>query len=543
VADDDQKQEGDAAAAAPAPDGGGGPPEPAPAPAPRARRPARYRRWGTATASYVAVVLAVLVAINLVGSKITTSWDVTSTHSLTLSQASKNILKQLRQKVQIIAFLQPGDLQGQEIKTLLHQYVAAGHGLVSAEVVDPAADPALADRYHVTSYGTVVVASGSNVEQVQEADMTTYTASGTAVFSGEAPITNAIIQAAAPGTFVVDWLVGDGEPDIVNGDLPDALTALQDQGYKVQDLNLLSSGAVGIPPSVSCVVIADPTTDLSTSEVAALKKYAAAGGHLLFLLDPTTKPLPNLDALLKGWGVTPQNDLVVDSTQHYGSDPTAIVPTLTQAAITAPLETAHLGVLLLGAQGLTLAKSVPGYTVTPFLTTSSGTGVGGTPNSWGVGDLAALTASSSLGYNPKHDIRGPLTVAAMILQNTPGSASATSASGASASGVSPEPQGAALGQKQFRAVVFGNAQFIASAAAGQSTGPINIQGNKDLFLNAVGWLTGRQEGISVRPNPGLNTQVVLTAGQQSALEDTFLLGIPLVCFALAFSTWFSRRRL
>ena len=521
---------------------------------PRARRPARFRRWGTATASYVAVVLAVLLAVNLVGSKITASWDVTATHSLTLSSASKSILKQLTRPVQIIAFLQPGDLMGVQIKELLAQYVAAGHGRISAKVVDPVADRALAVRYNVTSYGTVVVASGSNVQQVQESSMTTYTASGAAVFSGEAPLTNAIIQVAAPGTYVVDWLVGDGEPDIVNGSLPDALTALQDQGYKVQDLNLLSAGAAGIPQSVSCVVVTDPQTDLSSNEVSALKKYAAAGGHILFLLDPVTKPLPNLDSLLSGWGVTPQNNLVVDSTQHYGTDPTEIVPTLTQAPITAPLQTAHLGVLLLAAQGLTLAKSLPGYTITPFLTSSATTGT--TPTSWGVGDLASLTASSSLNYNPARDTKGPLTLAAMVLQNTSSSsggsasssaAAASAASGAgasgSASGITPEPQAASLGQKQFRAVVFGNAQFIASASAGQSTGPINIQGNKDLFLNAVGWLTGRQEGISVRPNPGLNTQVVLTAAQQRALEDTFLLGIPLVSFALAFSTWFSRRRL
>jgi ABC-type uncharacterized transport system involved in gliding motility auxiliary subunit len=524
--------------------------------------PARTRRWGTATASYVAVVLAVLVAINLVGSKITATWDVTATRSLTLTTASKSILKQLKQPVQIIAFLQPGDLQGQQIKDLLAQYVAAGHGMISSRVVDPAADRALAEKYGVTSYGTVVVASGSNTQQVQESNMVTYTATGASQFSGEAPITNAIIQVATPVQFTVDWLVGDGEPDIVQGQLPDALTDLQNQGYKVNDLNLLSTGSAGIPPSVSCVVIADPTTDLSTQEISALKTYAQAGGHLLFLLDPATKPLPNLDALLRGWGVTLQDNLVVDQAQHYGTDPTEILPTLTQAPITAPLESAHLGTILIGAQGLTLAKSLPGYTLTPFLTSSPGTGVGGTPNSWGVGDLASLTASSSLAYNAKRDTPGPLTLAAMVMQNVAGSSgsggSGTSSSGASASatpagaasgtsssasGIAAEPSEAPLGQKQFRAVVFGNAQFIASAAAGQTTGPINIQGNADLFLNSVGWLTAREAGIAVRPNPALDTQVVLTAGKQTALEDSFLLGVPLICLALAFSTWYSRRRL
>ena len=532
-------------------DGGGAPPQ-APAAPPRQRMPGRTRRWGTATASYVAVVVALLIAVNLVGSRISTSWDVTTTRALTLSAATKGILAQLKQKVQIIAFLQPGDLQGTKIKDLLAQYAADSHGMVTTQVVDPAADRALAVKYNISSYGTLVIASGQNTQQVQESSMTTYSATGSPQFDGEGPITDAIIQAATPVKFTVDWLIGDGEPDINQGQLPDALTALQNQGYTVNDINLLSAGAAGVPSGVSALVIVDPAQDLSPQEITALKTYAAGGGHILVLLDPGTVKLPNLDALLASWGVTPQNNLVVDQTQHYGTDPTEIVPTLTQAAITAPLQTAHLGVLLIGAQGLTLAQSLAGYTVTPFLTSSPGT-AGGAPSSYGIGNLASLSATSSLAYNAKTDTAGPLNLAAMVMQNVPGSspsstaspASAASASGTSAAGTAAEPTEAPLGQKQFRAVVFGDAQFIASAVAGsgQTTGPINIQGNKDLLLNAVGWLTARQEGIAVRPSSTLNTQVFLTAGTQRALDDTFMLGVPLVCFALAFSTWYSRRRL
>jgi len=520
------------------------------------RPPTRTRRWGTATAVYMVVVAAVLVAVNLVGSRLQTTWDLTANHHLTLSSASKGILAQLTTPVQIIAFLQPSDLQGTQIKDLLGQYQASSHGKLTYQVVDPAADRALAVRYNITTYGTVVVQSGTNTEQVQEADMTTYTNSGAAVFNGEGPITNAIIQAASSVQFTVDWLIGDGEPDIQQGNLPDALTALQNQGYTVNDLNLLASGAAGVPAGVSSVILVDPQQDLAPPEITALQAYASSGGHILVMLDPNTAKLPNLEALISSWGLTLQNNLVVDSAQHYGTDPTEIVPALTQAAITQPLQQAHLGVVLVGAQGLTVAKSTPGYILTPFLTSSPGTGAGGGPVSWGIGNLASLTQSSVGTYDAKQDIPGPITLGVMVMQDlsaTSTSASATPASGlsaASASGLgsggasgTPEAPEAPLGQKQFRAVVFGNAQFIASAAPGQSIGPINFQGNKDLFLNAVGWLTARQEGIAVRPNSALATQVNLTAGTQRSLSDTFLIGLPLVLFALAFSTWWARRRL
>lgn len=500
----------------------------------------RGLRWGAATAVYVAVVIAVLIAVNLVGSKLKQSWDLTAGHQLTLSADSKNIVASLQQPVQITAFEQPGDLNASQVQTLLHQYAVASHGKITYQVVDPAADRAMAVKYNVTQYGTVVVASGANTEQVQQADLTTYTSSGSSVFNGEQAITNAIIRAAAPVHLTVDFLTGDGEPDPTNGDLPDAYQALQGQGYTVGSLNLLSTAAVS-PKDVAAIIILTPRQDLSTSEINTLKAYASGGGHVVLLLDPVTKPFTNLDNLLSSWGVTPQNSLVIERTRHYGNDPTQIVPTLTQAAITAPLQQAHLGVLFIAAQGLDIAKSTPGYSVTPLLTSSPPPAGGGAPESWAIRDLAGLQKRTSLDYDPKTDTAGPITVGATVVQDATGSA--TTAGGASDTASGTAAQAAPLGQQQFRAVIFGNSGFIQSSTSGQPNGPINVQGNRDLFLNAVGWATGLSQGIAVRPNPGLDTQIFLTGGSTRALMDTFVLGVPLICFALAFSTWWSRRRL
>ena len=481
---------------------------------------------------YVVVVVAILVAVNLIGSKLKQSWDLTAGHQLTLSADSKNIVGNLKQPVEIIAFEAPGDLNATQVQTLLHQYATASHGKITYQVVDPAADRVLAMKYNVTQYGTIVVAAGQNTEQVQQGDMTTYTASGSSVFNGEQAITNAIIRAAAPVHLTVDFLTGDGEPDPTNGDLPDAYQALQGQGYTVASLNLLSSPAVS-PQNVAAIIMVTPRKDISTSEVNALKAYAKAGGHVVVLLDPLSKPLTNLDQLLASWGVTPQNSLVLERTRHYQNNPTLIVPTLTQSAITAPLQQAHLGILFGGAQGLDIAKSTPGYVVAPLLTSSPPPATGGAPESWAIRNWNGRTSAE---FDPKTDIPGPITLAATVLQDTGASSASSSGSGAT-------NQAAALGQKQFRAVIFGNSVFIQSNVPGLPMAPISVQGNRDLFLNAVGWATGLSQGVTVRPNPGLDKQVFLTGGSTRALMDTFLLGVPLVCFALAFSTWWSRRRL
>jgi ABC-type uncharacterized transport system involved in gliding motility auxiliary subunit len=354
--------------------------------------------------------------------------------------------------------------------------------------------------------------------------------------------------------FTVDFLTGDGEPDI--SALPDAVQALQNQGYTVNQINLLTTPSVS-PAAVSAIILVTPQHDLAPSEIDTLKAYAAAGGHLVVLLDPLTTPLTNLDNLLRSWGVTPQNSLVVDNVNHYGTDPTQIVPTLTQDPITAPLQSAHLAVLFIAAQGLDIATSTPGYIVTPLLTSTAPAATGGTPPSYAIRNLAALKTSGSLAYDAKADIPGPITLAATVVQAPAGSAPAPSSAASSATGANAGSgtasgtgasgttagQAAPIGQKQFRAVIFGNSLFIASSATGQPNGPINVQGNRDLFLNAVGWATGLNIGIAVRPSASADNSVFLNAGTTRALLDVFLGGIPLVCFALAVSTWWTRRRL
>ncbi len=483
--------------------------------------------------SYVVVVLALLVVVNVIGSKLTTTWDLTSTHSLTLSQASKNILAKLKQNVTIYAFEIPGTSTGRQVQTLLEQYKRYGNGHVSYQMVDPDANPALADHFKITTAGEIVVLAGQNTQTVQPSDLQSYDSAGNPVFNGEAAITNAILRAGTPVQLTVDFVTGNGEPDISQGRLPDAVQALKDQGYNVGSISLLTGS--GVPANVSALIIASPQNDLSPVEIKVLQNYAAAGGHILFLLDPLVKPLTNLDNLLLSWGVTPQNDLVADAsgTNHFQTDPFTLIPNYVASSITDPLQQANLPSVLPGAQGLTIGKP-SAYTVTPILTTSSGTS-GGQPTSWGITDVKNLQSTG--GAYQAGDVKGPLTLGVSIVENAGGSGSSTSSanSGTAAAGV---------GVKQFRAVVFGNSVFISSNGGGGNISPITyFPGNRNLFLNSVGWLTGLTQGISLPTNPGSSSQVTLSGSQARIIMDTFLIGIPLVCFALAFSTWWSRRKL
>ena len=64
--------------------------------------------------------------------------------------------------------------------------------------------------------------------------------------------------------------------------------------------------------------------------------------------------------------------------------------------------------------------------------------------------------------------------------------------------------------------MFGDSDFAATAGLG-------IQGNRDLFMNAVGWLSQQENLISIRPKDPDDRRITLTATQQANITWLSLL--------------------
>ena len=82
--------------------------------------------------------------------------------------------------------------------------------------------------------------------------------------------------------------------------------------------------------------------------------------------------------------------------------------------------------------------------------------------------------------------------------------------------------------------MFGDSDFATNATLG-------IQGNRDLFMNAVGWLSQQENLISIRPNDPADRRIAMTAAQQSNLAWLTLIVIPVGIFASGIYTWWRRR--
>ena len=82
--------------------------------------------------------------------------------------------------------------------------------------------------------------------------------------------------------------------------------------------------------------------------------------------------------------------------------------------------------------------------------------------------------------------------------------------------------------------MFGDSDFAAN-------GGLGIQGNRDLFMNIVGWLSQQENLISIRPKEADDRRITLTATQQNNIIWLSLLIIPGFIFAPGVYTWWRRR--
>jgi ABC-type uncharacterized transport system involved in gliding motility auxiliary subunit len=441
---------------------------------------------GTNLVVYTVVGLAIVVLINWFGTQHVKRWDLTKNQNFSLSPQTVKLVKGLTQDVTIYVFDQNTRFQTEG--DVLNLYPEASHR-VSVRYVDPNRDPALAKEFAVRNYGTVVVAAGDKHFEAQSND--------------EQGVTNALIR-VLKGQSAIYFIQGHGEHDPA-GTEPDGYSdlkkALEGENDKVETLTLLQK--MEIPQDATVVVIAGPQHDYLSQEVDILKTYLSGGGRVLLFIDPGVE-LPNLAGLAADYNFSVQNDLVIDQNpvaRIFGTRPE--MPLITQygsSPITQPLRgTATLFPL---TRSFEVSKNYkPGVTVDSLCDTSA--------DSFGVANFNP--SMHEIRFRPGTDLKGPLTVA-----------------------VAADLTSSAEGKSEARLVAFGSSRLASNSI-------LNFQGNRDLLLNAVDWLTANESMMSVRPKPPESQHLNLTAQQMNAVLLRLIL-VPVVIIGAGILVWWGRRR-
>jgi ABC-type uncharacterized transport system involved in gliding motility auxiliary subunit len=462
----------------------------------------RQARYGTLAASSIFIALGVLIAVNYVGKRENKRWDLTANKQFSLSDQSRNFLAKLDAPLNIHVFAQDTSFQGYRDRLKEYEYASKQ---VKTEFVDPDRNPTAAQQYKVEQYGTIVLEYKGRTERVTG--------------DTEQDITNAIIKVVSGQQKKVYFTDGHGEKDTASSERDGYATIVQALGrenYTTEKLVLAQKGAV--PDDATVVVIAGPRNDFFPPEIDSLKQYLAKNGKVLMMLDPPSRvdspPLAGLIALAHDWGMDVGNDVVVDVSgmgQLFGaSEAVPVAATYPPHPITERFRV--MTAYPLSRSVTPVEGGVNGHTAQPIVTTSD--------RSWAETDIEAMLTSKKIALDPGKDKPGPITLAA-----------ACSAASADAPKPADNPDAP---KPETRVVVFGDSDFATNSVLG-------IEGNRDIFMNSVGWLSQQENLISVRAKEPEDRRLTLTATQQTNLTWLSLLIVPAVIFGTGIYSWWRRR--
>jgi ABC-type uncharacterized transport system involved in gliding motility auxiliary subunit len=451
---------------------------------------ARQTKYAAYATVYILVVIAVVVLANTLADRYNKSFDATSNKRYSLSDQTAKIVKGLKQDATITYFDQ--STRFHTGKDLLDQYANLSRK-VRVEYVDPDKSPQVAREAGIRNFGTAVVQMGAKKEEAKS--MT------------EEGITGAFIRNLKSTTRTVCFVAGSGEHQADNSDR-EGLSRFKDllakDNYENKTIDLLQKAEV--PDDCTTLVIAGPTRDYEQPEADAIKKYVEEGGRALLLLDPPLKlgrsEIADNDALasvLQSWGVTLNKNLILDMNpigQLVGLGPQVA---LVQSYGSQPIVSGMKGT----TTGFPLSRSIE---IKSTDKTSVEKLFDSSASSLATNDLS----SNRVNVNDPKNKKGPLTIAAAGTYNT--------------------------GKEniQGRFVVVGSSSWVANRF-------IDFNGNNDLALNAINWLSSDEDLISIRPKEQEDRRITMTRAQLNWVRATSQFVLPLVVVIAGVFVWLKRR--
>jgi ABC-type uncharacterized transport system involved in gliding motility auxiliary subunit len=495
----------------------------------------RSTRTGFQVGAMIVVVTGILIVVELVSIKHNKRWDLTPGSYFTLSRKTLQILDKLdaeKKRIEIISFTPK--IQNEPIKKVLEQY-SRRTKMVKFRFVDLDSAPKTAKKYEVDAYGTIVV-----VHRLEKDEKISGKAAGDAKTGGkekknfrsekffdlsENSIANAILKTIQTDQKRVYFLTGHGERLHVGRgrQLMAALaTNMRDDNYKVDELFLLRKK--GVPKDTKLLIIAAPRKDIEEAEAGFIEKYLKDGGRLLALLEPET-PQGRLTDLLKKFGVDAPESFVIDpqAVQFALVGGNELTPFVTQYGVHDITKQMRGMASMFPTARRISAKSDSKKGVSTEILARTGKG------SYTVGRIEVKDQQVS--YDPATKKDGPVSLGAAVTVDLdkflPKSA------GKAAPGADNAKNG---GKKEARIVVFGDADFASDAYIG-------AQGNGNLILNSVNWLSGEKALVTIRAKRRVGEPLLLAGGQAEFVRMFTVWVMPLLVILFGAAVYVRRRQL
>jgi len=470
----------------------------------------KWLRETALTILLIAIILSAFIALNLwVKTLNVTALDFTQDKLYTLSEESKNLVKDLNKEVTVYFF--GLDNEENTAMNFVKQY-AEVNGNIKIDVVKVAERPDLAQKYELTadpSQVIVVVTCGEKEKILSASEFYTYdTTTYETIDITEEKLTNAILDVTTDEKPVVYFLTGHGEYSTTK-EMISFATLLQNEIIEVKTLDLLKSS---FPEKCDALIIATPSKDFAQTEVEAITKYINGGGNILWMQDASLedKDLPNMQKILDLYGVSFNKGILLeqDESKMLLQNAQLIVPTVSQHSITKDIYNGE-GVMFASSGKLTIADTAKleerNVTVNEFIQSSE-----------------------------KAFYRDNFNLTTFTKQEKEEAKAYT---------IGAECTKTISEDKSSKLIVYANNYFATDAtiaAGNQYIYMIQLYNNKDLALNTVDYLIEKEDSIRLRKDTGTVTYTVTE--QQDKIVKAIIFGVPILIVATGIVVWILRRR-
>ena len=443
------------------------------------------------------IVLAILIAVNVLASVLPSTWtqlDISSAKLYSITSNTKAVVNALEKDVTIYWVVQ-SDKEDDIIENLLAKYESLSEHI---EVVkkNPDVYPTFAQQYtsETVLNNSLIVECGDSSRYISyediyltEADMASY--SYTTSFDGEGAITSAIDYVVSEDHPKLYMTEGHGEAEV------SAVFAEQIEKQNIETVTFTLLNSDTIPEDADVVLIHAPASDISKEEKDMLAEYTKNGGKLMVMAGPVEDGvLTNLYSLLGDYGVEAAEGIVAEGDRNYFRQPYILLPEMAEHEITNPLIEGNYYAIMPIAQGLTVTDTTG--SVTQLLTTSE------------------TAYSKAAGYaietyeKEEGDVDGPFATAVAVDCGSGG-----------------------------RMVWFASSNFLDDMYNAYSSGA-----NLDLGMNALSFMIGEREAVAIR-SKSLNYSYLTINESAASYLKVMMIGVfPLAFLGYGVYVIVSRRR-
>lgn len=475
-------------------------------------------------ALFVVVVILLNILISFLANRFSLKIDLTQEAEYELSEETKLMLENLDEEVTIYIMhseaeaMKKGFVTSAEqtqtsmtanylqIVETIRRYNTASGGKVKYEFIDPNQNPKFFDDYPLakTAEGGVktdlIIAGEKRYDFIKENDLIRLSPTMNALYYYTEDILSAkILYVISDEVSKVARITGHNESPV-----PTLETVFENNGIDIVDVELRTQA---IPDDVNNLLIAAPTADFTSEEIAKVDAFLQEPGNNIYIFwaGELASELPVFERFLNDWGMGIDKRVILDQSYSLAQDPISVYAGVYPSDVTKNLQQTQQPIVVENAHHINQYWEQKSYTRIMQIAVSS-------EESYARDYTADMNISAA---RTADEQKGPFLVAACAEKQV----SLTN------------------GESEYnRLFLFGSDGF-----ANEKIDSITMAFNRTLLNETVSYSNEDTETIGIKPKISENHDLNLRKSQVETLQIILVFIIPLIILALGVIVFIRRR--